>query len=264
MNQLMENDIKPVTTPADAIEQFIGEQYIEWLMEYVTAEIRTWPEIKILASSKPKPEKIRKLLIQRYTAAQAFLGEKEGDPGFLGFAIANLSESADPEAESALEILEKKKQEELMGQGSSKGIGQNRHHELWVRLLKAVGASDEEIDRAEPKEWTRNYIAELSDLYSNSEWQEVAGAFAAHERAIPEEYGAYLSLIKNNLTLSNQDVEVLTWHAGVDIKYVINTSHILEKIVFDTENKQLVFNGVSRELAVRKEFLEGLVKHLEV
>src|SRR3954467_137420 len=128
MNQLMENDIKPVITPADAIEQFVGEQYIEWLMEHISAAFRSWPETKALVALKPKPEKIRKMLIQRFIAAQAFLGEREGDPGFLGFAIANLSEAADPEAESALEILEKKREEELMGTGSARGLGQNKHH----------------------------------------------------------------------------------------------------------------------------------------
>jgi pyrroloquinoline quinone (PQQ) biosynthesis protein C len=203
-------------------------------------------------------------MIQRFIAAEAFTGGREGDPGFLGFAIANLSEAADPEAESVLTILENKKQEELMGNASSKNLGKDHHRELWMKLLTSLGAAEEEIRRAEPKEWTRNYIAELSDLYSNGEWQEVAGAFAAHERSIPEEYNTLVSVLKTNTQLSDKDLEVLTWHSGSDIKYIVNSGHVLEKIVFDEDNKRLILQGVSRELEIRKDFLEGLVQHLEI
>ena len=264
MNNTSDNDFKQVTTPDEAIEQFVGEQFIEWLMDYILHTVKSWPETAALAAGKPKPEKIRKMMIQRYIAAQAFTGGREGDPGFLGFAIANLSEASDPEAESALSLLEKKREEELMGGASQRSLHKDRHQQLWVRLLKALGATDEEIDRSDPKEWTRNYIAELSDLYSNGEWQEVAGAFAAHERVVPEEYRMELALIRANTDLSDADLEVLTWHSAVDIKYVVNTGHILEKIVFDDDNKRLIFQGVTRELEVRREFLAGLIKHLEI
>ncbi|MBX4205301.1 MAG: hypothetical protein KW788_03930 [Candidatus Doudnabacteria bacterium] len=255
--------IRPVTTPEEAIEQFVGEQFIEWLLNYTATTVNSWPEIAAIRQAQPKIEKIRKFILQRYIAAEAFAGGREGEPGFLGFAIANLSEASDPEAEAALEILEKKQSEELEGQSAKPGLGQNHHKELWVRLLRALGASDEEISRSEAKEWTRNYIAELGDLYSNGEWQEVAGAFAAHERSIPEEYGALLAMIRANTQVSDADLEVLIWHTGVDLKYVVNTGHILEKIVFDVENKKLIWQGVTRELQVRQEFLGGLLKHLE-
>jgi hypothetical protein len=254
--------IKPVTTPDEAVEQFVGEQFTEWLMNYVVHEMQNWPALTALKKSNPKIEKLRKFMIQRFIAAEAFTGGRDGEPGFLGFAIANLSESDNPEAESALELLEKKRLEEIEGQVSGK-TRQNHHKELWLRLLHGLGASDEEINRAEPKEWTRNYIAELSDLYSNGEWQEVAGAFAAHERSVPEEYRIMLALLKAHTQLSDSDFEVLIWHAGVDVKYVVNTGHILEKIVFDVENKRLVWQGVMRELQVRKEFLASLAEHLE-
>src|SRR6185503_7397920 len=111
MDHMIENSIKPVTTPAEAIDQFVGEQYIEWLLNYVVHENHAWPELQSLKIAQPKIEKIRKFMLQRFIAAEAFTGGKEGEPGFLGFAIANLSESADPEAESALEILNKKREE---------------------------------------------------------------------------------------------------------------------------------------------------------
>lgn len=260
MNTATDN-IKPITTPSDAIAEFVGEQFIEWLLDYVGHQLRAWPELAAIQHAHPKIEKIRKLMLQRYLAAEAFTGTG-GEPGFLGFAIANLSESADPEAESALEILEKKRLEEFEGQGGGRGR-RDHHQELWKKLLLAIGVSEEEIARAEPKEWTRNYIAELSDLYSNGEWQEVAGAFAAHERSIPEEYKALAGLLRSGTQIPEADLDALLWHSGGDIKYTVNTGHILEKIVFDEENKNLVWQGAMRELAVRKEFLSALLHHLE-
>jgi hypothetical protein len=264
MNQNLDNEIVPVSSPTQAMEEFVGEQFTEWLLNHVVNEVRSFKTFQDLKSAQPKVEKLRKFMLQRYLAAEAFTGGKDGEPGFLGFAIGNLSESADPEAESALSILEKKREEEFEGLSTNRGIKKDFHKELWMRLLKALGCTDEEISHAEPKEWTRNYIAELSDLYSNGEWQEVAGAFAAHERSIPEENKVLIAVIKNNTQLTDHDLEALSWHAGVDHKYVLNTSHILEKVVFDKENKALVWQGANRELEVRKEFLSELVKHLEV
>jgi hypothetical protein len=258
-----DNNVKTLVTPDEAISNYIGEQFLEWLLEYITADVKSWPELQALRSAAPKIEKIRKLILQRFVAAEAFLGSKESEPGFLGFAIANLSESSDPLAENALGILEQKRQEEIAGETSQTSAKHNTHRELWLRLLKALEIPQEEINRVEAKEATRTYISELSDIYSTGEWQSAMGAFLAHERSIPEEYGAISEMLKQNTSLAAADLEVFTWHAGVDLKYVINTSHMLEKIVVDPESKQLVWDGVSKQLSARKDFYASLVKYLE-
>ena len=257
------DNIKILAAPNDAVANYIGEQFLEWLLEYITAEVKNWPELQALRAAKPKIEKIRKLILQRFVAAEAFLGSKDSEPGFLGFAIANLSESSDPLAENALGILEQKRQEEISGETSIASAKHNTHRMLWLKLLKALDIPQEEINRVEAKEATRNYIAELSDIYSTGEWQTAMGAFLAHERAIPDEYEAISEMLKQNTSVSAADLEVFTWHAGVDLKYVINTSHMLEKIVVDPESKQLVWDGVSKQLNARKEFYGSLVKYLE-
>jgi hypothetical protein len=259
----MENTINPVTTPQEAIAQFVGDQFMEWVMDYLKNETQSWDSLKAIASAKPKPEKIKKFMLQRFQAAEAFTGGREGDPGFLGFAIANLSESPDPGAEHALELLQNKRQEEMVGSSSSADPSSNIHRDLWLRLLKALGVTEEELKRAEPKEPTRNYIAELADMYSNSEWQTTMAAFAAHERLIPDEYGAISALLKSNLPISEADMEVLTWHAKGDAKYVIETGRILEHVAVDHEGKDLIFQGVQRQLEARRDFYDGLAKYLQ-
>ena len=89
------------------------------------------------------------------------------------------------------------------------------------------------------------------------------GAFLAHERAAPDEYSALVDMLKKNASLSSEALEALTLHVGVDPKYVINTSHMLEKIVVDPESKQLVWDGISRQLTAKKEYYQNLRKYLE-
>ena len=261
MNELNEN-VSQVSNPEQAVAGFVGGQFIAWVMDYIPHEMKTWPAIAKIITIQTRPEKIKKFMLQRFLAAEAFLGTRGGDPGFLRFAIANLSESDDSSAESALETLEKIRQEELSGHRIEKGVVQTVHRELWLRLLRALGVTDEEIQRAEPKEVTRNYIADLSDVYSNSQWQTAVGAFAAHERAEPEEYEAVLKLLKANTALTAKDLEILKVHIS-DTSYVISTGRILDKIVFDSETKQLVWDGIKRQLEIRKEFLDGIIKYLD-
>lgn len=250
MNELNEQ-ISTVKTPEEAVDQFVGEQFIEWLIDYIRHSVGSWPAIKFLASLEVKPEKIRKLLVQRYLALQALSGS-EGDPGFLRFAIGNLSESNEPEAESPLEILEKKLEESSKPQS---------YIQSWKNILKLVGTTDEEISRTKPKEFTRTYIAELSDVYSTQEWQTALGAMASQEWSLAFEAPIWGSLIARSLDSSPKDVDSITM-AG-DSKNIIEAGHLLDKIIFDPVNKQLVWNGVNRQLELKKQFLDGLVSYLE-
>jgi hypothetical protein len=242
-------------TPKQAIEELIGEQFIEWLAQYVPREMQSWPIMQKIHEASPKPEKIRKFMLQVFLVNEAFLGAREGDPGFLRFAIANLSESDDPLAESALEILEKRRTEELMGHKMEKGILHSVSRQNWIRLLKAIGVTDEEIERSEPKELTRNYIAELSEVYSTQDWQTVVGAFAASELAVQEENKVLVEFLKKNLGVVDKDVEFLVVRQSY--------SHILDKVAFDPPSKELVWQGVERLMEIRRDFLTGLEKYLE-
>lgn len=237
--------------PQQAVEELLGEQFVEWLQNFIDTDVKNWDELKTIAAIKPKVEKIKKFMLQRFLAVEVFLGGRDGDPGFLGFALANLSESNDPQAESALELLEKKRQEEL---SSNKPA-------LWAKLLHALGVGDEELKRAERKEPTRNYIAELSDLYSNSEWQTAMGAIVVQDKAEAEEYKAILQLLTNNTQVTEDDLKILRLPQDSERKSV--NSHVLDKIVFDQENKNLVWQGVRRHLDARREFYRKLLRYLE-
>jgi hypothetical protein len=259
MNNEVSDNVNPITSSDQAIFEFVGEQFVQWLMDFIKRQITHAEILKEIETIQTKPEKIKKFFLQIFLADEAFLGARSGDPGFLRFAIANLSEVADPSAESALEILEKRRHEELLGHSIEQGIIKTEKRQLWLNLLKALGASEEEISEAEPKEPTRNFIAELSDLFSASEWQTTLGGFASYERSQSLEFQALLKLSKNNLSLSDKDLQILNKYIQ---PYELNVSPILDKLVFDNESKQLVFEGVKRQLAAILEFLSGIGKYL--
>ena len=260
MNEIIHNT-NTISTPQQALEEYMGEQFIEWLGHYIPHEMQSWPIMDKIRMARPKSEKVRKFALQMFLASQAFLGSRDGDPGFLRFAIANLSESDDPQAESALEILEKRRTDELIGHKVEHGIVQTAKRDLWIRLLKALEIPQEEIDRAEPKEPTRNYIAELSDVFSTLEWETAVGAFAALESSIAEEYKVFIELLKNNTQVSEKDLEILSTLVSSS-QYVVTTSHVLDKVVFDRQTKDLVWQGVTRQLEIQKDFLNDLEKYL--
>lgn len=235
--------------PEQAIEELVGEQFIEWLRDYVNHNVQALPEIASISSARPKPERLKKFMLQLFLANQAFFGAKEGDPGFLRFAIANLSESSDPTAETALEILEQRRHQELLDHAGYNGG--------WNKLLQALGASGEEIDRTEPKEVTRNLIADLSEIYSNSEWPTAVGAIAGGELITPIVYQAVSTLLKSNTSLTDKELAIL--NAKTE-----NINHILDKVVFDPQTKGLVWDGVTRQIEAQKDFLSALTKYLEV
>ncbi len=262
MNEISTN-LHTQTSPTQAIEEYMGEQYIEWLNNYIPAEMESWGALVKIRTNTVKPEKIKKILLQVFLTDEAFLGGREGDPGFLRFAIANLSESDDPLAETALEILEKRRIDELAGHKVERGILQTHKREQWIRLLKALGVTEDEMDKAEPKEPTRNYIAELSEVYSTGEWQTAMGAYASQERSSVELYRAVLNLLKNNAQVSEKEIEVLSSYVNSASQHGTGSSHVLDKVVFDREAKELVWQGVSRHLEVLKDFLTGLEKYLE-
>ena len=257
------NDLNLVQNSDQAVEELIGEHYAEWLMNKVGHDVSNWPEVHNLASIQPKIEKIRKFMLQLFLADEALVGAREGDPGFLRFAIANLSESPDPAAEAALEIFEARRQDEMAGHRLEKGIVVTKNRELWVKLLKALEIPQEEINRIEPKEAARNYIAELSDVYSNAEWQTVVGAFAALQRGLIEEYTAVFAFLKNNTQLAAGDLELFAQIESKQHKHLLDMSHLLEKIAFDQETKTLIWEGVERHLTNKKEFYSALIKNLE-
>lgn len=261
MNELT-NNVNTITNPQQAVNEYMGEQFIEWLMDYIPQQMRTWPILHKVHDIRQKPEKIRKFVLQIYLAAESYFGGREGDPGFLRFAIANLSESDDPQAESALEMLEKRRADEMIGHKLDKGIIRTQQQEQWHKLLLGLGITEEEIRHAEPKEPTRNYVAELSDLCSSSEWQIAVGALAALDASTIELYKAFLNLLKNNFLVTDKDLEVLTNLIGSGNKYS-NANHILDKVVFDQEAKDLVWQGTGRELEIMQDFLKGLEKYLE-
>lgn len=257
------NSLTSITTPQQAVEDLSGEQFLAWVFDYIGQQIGSLPMIRALGKVPTKPEKLRKFLLQIYLAQQSMWGSTETEPGFLKFVLANLSESADPSAENALGILE-----QIRAGGPvlvhEKTPNPSHLAESWQRLFQSLNITAEELSHIEPKEHTRIYIAELSDIYSNSDWQTAVAAFATQWVIIPHEFQAIWGLVQTLENFDESAFEVIKFLAN-RTAYVHNLmSGLLEEVSFDQENKQLVWDGVERALSAEEEFLSDLNKYLEI
>ena len=238
-----------ITTPEQAIREFSGGQFVIWLCEEVTNQVQAWPILRSLAEKEPGPAKFRKFLLQVYLSERAMWDGADGEPGFLRFAIANLSESDEPAAEHGLEALQSNFAAEDLSAS-------------WARLFESLEMPTADLKRVEPQEITRNYIAELSELYSNSVWQEAVGAFVALQVVAPFKFDAILKLAKG-LGLNEKVLEVLKVLASRKIGSRQLAYELLEKISFSEPFKELIWQGATKALEAEEEFLNQASHYLE-
>ncbi len=246
-------NLTSVHNPEQAIHEFVGGQFISWLAETIRHVVSNWPVMEQIAAAHPPAQQLRKFLTQLFLIQQAMWSERDTDPGFLKFAIANLSESNDPAAESALAVLETK---------FNPAIGEHLKT-LWLKLFHSLGLSQEELMRLEPKESTRNYIAELSELYSTAEWQTGVGALVSYWILIGPKFQAIYALARQLENFSEKEFEILKLLANYEPQGLSLAHELLEKLSFDPTTKQLIWEGVIRQLGVEQEFLEHTAKYLE-
>ena len=242
-------NLTSITTPEQAIQEFSGSQFVVWLCDSVTSQVQVWPVLKKLADKEPDLPKFRKFLLQVYLSERAMWDGADGEPGFLRFAIANLSESDEPAAEHGLEALQS-------------NFGAEDLSAAWTRLFEGLEMPPEDLKRVEPKEITRNYIAELSEVYSNSEWQEAVGAFVALQVAAPFKFEAILRLAKQ-LSLNEKNLEALKTLSARQNKSRQLAYELMEKISFSEVYKYLIWQGATTALAAEEEFLNQASRYLE-
>jgi pyrroloquinoline quinone (PQQ) biosynthesis protein C len=255
---MAEDSLKVIQNQDQAVAEYTGERFFDWLWQEVTTIFAQSHELSNILSEHSKQERFKKFLLQRYLSEMAFYGKQEGDPGFLSFVHANLSESNDPLAESALSQVSQRMTSTDKHLVAKTGLSYSHHKELWLRLFKALQMPEEEIHHAEPKEACRSFIAETSDILSNSAWQTALGYLVSLEAARTAENSALAGLIGLNLGVSEQDLEILR---RSDRVFCMN---LLEKVSFDIESKELVWQGVLKQMEIRKNFLNGLGLYLKV
>lgn len=238
-----------IHSPEQAIREYAGGQFVVWLCDEIVSQTQRWEVLDKLTEKQPTSPQFRKFLLQLFLSERAMWDGPDGEPGFLRFAIANLSESDDPAAEHALEYL----QTSLLDEGLS---------DYWSRLFEALEMPTADLKRVEPKEITRNYIAELSEVYSNAEWQEAVGSFAAMQVISPFKYEAALKLARG-LGLGERDTEALKTLSG-RVNFSRQLAYeLLEKISFSEDFKELIWQGVQKTLSTEEEFLSQVSHYLE-
>lgn len=239
-----------ISTPDQAVTELFGEQFVTWLVDYTRRETEYFTKNLGQGIVEPDLAHFRRFILQTYAAERAMWNTSDDSPGFLKFAIANLSECQEPVAEHVLSVLEA-------------NVSADTWAEAWGRLFTALGLTASDFSRIEPKEVTRNYIAELSEVYSTAEWQQATGSFAAQWMVMPHKFQAIYALAQKTPGLTPRDLEVLKMLSSQETKSQQLAFELLEKISFEQESKELVWQGVSRAMEIEKEFFGSVAKYLE-
>jgi hypothetical protein len=244
------SNLTTISTPEQAVEELVGDQFVTWLIDYTRHQVGAWEELTALPQTEVTVPKLRRFLLQVFAAERAMWQNSDDSPGFLKFAIANLSECNDPAAEFGLDVLQT-------------NLTIDTWSASWPKLFTALGLNPGDFAKIEPKEATRNYIAELSEVYSTAEWQEAVAAFAAQWMIMPYKFGVIYTLAQRAEGVEVKDLEVLKVLSTQETKSRQLSFELLEKLSFSQATKDMVWQGVSRTLEIEKEFFRSASKYLQ-
>jgi len=243
------SNLTTISTPEQAVEELVGDQFVTWLIDYTRHQVGAWEGLAAMPTTEVTIPKLRRFLLQVFAAERAMWENSDDSPGFLKFAIANLSECNDPTAEPGLEVLRA-------------NLTIDTWSASWAKMFTALGLNPGDFAKIEPKEATRNYIAELSEVYSTGEWQEALAAFAAQWMIMPYKFGVVYSLAQRVEEVNPKDLEVLKILSSQETKSRQLSFELLEKLSFSQATKDMVWQGVSRTLAIEQEFFGSVSKYL--
>jgi pyrroloquinoline quinone (PQQ) biosynthesis protein C len=136
------------------------------------------------------------------------------------------------------------------------------HYTLMVRMGKALGLSEDEVDNAVPLPTTEVAFLAWETLTKNRRWLEGLAAKMTLERLNQKDLGN-LSAVEagrwmRQLDLSEADVEFWTLHAEVDQIHGDGTLALIEQHVTSSEQREECLAAAEASLAAFKIFLDGI------
>ncbi|MEW6211054.1 MAG: iron-containing redox enzyme family protein [Acidobacteriota bacterium] len=146
-----------------------------------------------------------------------------------------------------------------------RGSLERDHLSLAKRLARSLGASDEEISRAEPFPETGNYIDHC--LKATREGSFIEGMTAIGvgiEYYIPKFFGALADGLRSHYGLTREDVEFLSVHVGEDEDHARRAMEMIETYADTDEIKEKARQALLGVIEAKRRFAESLYQRLEV
>lgn len=140
-----------------------------------------------------------------------------------------------------------------------RGIPGRDHFSLMKKLLRGLGAAEEEIERTEPLPETADYIAYCFEVTRERSFLEgMAAIGVGMEHSIPRFFGALARALIEHYGLTPDDVEFLSVHVEEDSDHSRRALEIIERYADSDQMREKVKLALREIIAIKRRFAEAL------
>lgn len=144
--------------------------------------------------------------------------------------------------------------ENLIGEETGQLAGSDSHPALMLRFLRALGASDEEVEALPPIPEAREFGAWTLETCQRRPYQiGIAATGLAHEWYFPEAYQVIVDSLRDNYGMTDEEIEFFQAHIEGDEDHRADAFDIVTNFSTTDEIQREVFETVviSRDLMFR-------------
>jgi pyrroloquinoline quinone (PQQ) biosynthesis protein C len=143
-----------------------------------------------------------------------------------------------------------------------RGNADRDHYRLVRRLARALGASEEEIDNAQPLAETADYIDHCFKVTRECSFVEAMTAVGVGvESFMPVFFGRMAECLVSKYQLSSDDVRYLLVHVGEDEAHSRRALDLIEAHANTVELREKAKDALREMLAVKRRFAEAVYLH---
>lgn len=143
-----------------------------------------------------------------------------------------------------------------------RGVADRDHYALVKRFARSLGASDSDIDNAQPLPETTGYIDHCFEVTRNRSFVESMTALGVGvESFMPVFFGRMAEHLCSNYGLSRNDVEYFLVHVAEDEAHANRALELIEAKANTTELREKAKQALREMLAVKRTFAEALYRH---
>jgi pyrroloquinoline-quinone synthase len=142
------------------------------------------------------------------------------------------------------------------------GIAGQDHYTLLKRLAKSLGATDHEVDNAEPLPETVQYIEFSRRVTRESNFIESMTAIGIGiEIFMPKFFGELADAIKTRFSLSDEDVAYLQVHVAADDDHAQRAIEIINRYADSEQIRETAKQALRESLTVKNQFASAVYSH---
>jgi pyrroloquinoline-quinone synthase len=226
------------------IPDFARKQFIEDLFAIIREEAFRDPFFDAVRSGEMSLAGIRAWALQAAIVVGQF-------PRFISAIHANCP------YRDAQQLLSENLWEE-----HGRGVADRDHYYLVRKLARALGATDEEIERATPIAETADYIGHCLRVSRDENFiVGMAAIGAGIEYYIPVFFGTLAESLCSRYNLPRSDVEYLLVHVTEDEDHARRSVEMLEKYADTREDKERACQALREMIRAKKQFAEAIYAH---